>query len=270
MIYQKLYPGGKAKAVTFSYDDGVEQDAVLAELFNRYGARATFNLNSGIGPDQSWDCRGVTVRRLPPEDMPGIYDGHEIACHSRTHPHLEELPVRALYEELLEDRIALGERFRCKVTGLALPYGSWNGAVMEAVEKLGFLYCRTTESTGRFSLPENFLRWNPTCHHNDPQLMLLAESFRVCEEELPLFYIWGHAYEFAVDNNWGRMEELLDFLAAQRGIWYATNHAVAAYLRAASRLVAGEDFFYNPTNQDLWVRYEGSTLKIPAGEWLDV
>ncbi len=39
------YPDGKAKAVTFSYDDGVPQDKRLAELFVSYGMKATFNLN---------------------------------------------------------------------------------------------------------------------------------------------------------------------------------------------------------------------------------
>ena len=29
----RRYPGGKAKAVTFSYDDGVVQDKRLAEIF---------------------------------------------------------------------------------------------------------------------------------------------------------------------------------------------------------------------------------------------
>ena len=31
------FPEGKAKAVTFSYDDGVPQDKRLAELFDKYG-----------------------------------------------------------------------------------------------------------------------------------------------------------------------------------------------------------------------------------------
>ena len=39
------YPDGKAKAVTFSYDDGVCQDKRLAELFDQYGLKATFNHN---------------------------------------------------------------------------------------------------------------------------------------------------------------------------------------------------------------------------------
>ena len=39
---------GKNKAVTFSYDDGIEQDKRLVDIFNTYGLKCTFNLNSGI------------------------------------------------------------------------------------------------------------------------------------------------------------------------------------------------------------------------------
>ena len=37
---------GKNKAITFSYDDGVTQDRRLIEILNRYGLKATFNINS--------------------------------------------------------------------------------------------------------------------------------------------------------------------------------------------------------------------------------
>ena len=40
--------GGKCKAVTFSYDDGVRQDARLIALFDKYGLKATFNINSEL------------------------------------------------------------------------------------------------------------------------------------------------------------------------------------------------------------------------------
>ena len=36
------------KALTFSYDDGVRQDERLLALFNAYGMKATFNLNSAL------------------------------------------------------------------------------------------------------------------------------------------------------------------------------------------------------------------------------
>lgn len=37
---------GKMKAITFSYDDCTTQDIRLVELFNKYGAKAAFNINS--------------------------------------------------------------------------------------------------------------------------------------------------------------------------------------------------------------------------------
>ena len=40
------FPEGKTKALTFSYDDGEKQDIRLIQLFNKYGLKGTFNLNS--------------------------------------------------------------------------------------------------------------------------------------------------------------------------------------------------------------------------------
>ena len=43
-----VFPGGKGKACTLSYDDGVVQDRRLAELLRRYGVKCTFNLGSAV------------------------------------------------------------------------------------------------------------------------------------------------------------------------------------------------------------------------------
>ena len=42
------FPGGKLKAVTFSYDDGVNQDIRFAEILSKYGLKGTFNLNTAM------------------------------------------------------------------------------------------------------------------------------------------------------------------------------------------------------------------------------
>jgi len=39
---------GKKKAITFSFDDGTMQDVRLFEILNKYGLKATFNINSGL------------------------------------------------------------------------------------------------------------------------------------------------------------------------------------------------------------------------------
>ncbi len=41
------FPGGRKKALTLSYDDGVEQDRRLMQIMDAHGLKGTFNLNSG-------------------------------------------------------------------------------------------------------------------------------------------------------------------------------------------------------------------------------
>ena len=43
-----LFPEGKTKALTMSYDDGQIFDRRLISIFNKYGIKGTFHLNSGI------------------------------------------------------------------------------------------------------------------------------------------------------------------------------------------------------------------------------
>ena len=47
MLFMR-FPEGRAKALTFSYDDGVEQDIRFVELLNKYNMKGTFNLNGGL------------------------------------------------------------------------------------------------------------------------------------------------------------------------------------------------------------------------------
>ena len=49
-MWYMRFPGGKAKALTLSYDDGVRQDKKLIEIFNKNGIKGTFNIHSeGFG-----------------------------------------------------------------------------------------------------------------------------------------------------------------------------------------------------------------------------
>ena len=66
-MIKKLYPGGKEKAFNMTYDDGIVQDIEFIEMLNKYGIKATFNLNSGLMFQEfAWfhDC-GMVVKRLP-------------------------------------------------------------------------------------------------------------------------------------------------------------------------------------------------------------
>ena len=79
------FPEGRAKALTFSYDDGVEQDIRLVEILNKHGMKGTFNLNSGIyAPEGTVYPEGQVHRRMTEQAITELYKNgaHEVAVHS--------------------------------------------------------------------------------------------------------------------------------------------------------------------------------------------
>jgi peptidoglycan/xylan/chitin deacetylase (PgdA/CDA1 family) len=224
-----MFSQGKMKALTLSYDDGVEQDWKLVEILNRYGIKATFNLNSGLQTGASqWKNGNTAVRRMNIAGLPELYAGHEIAVHSLTHPHLENLDEETVINELEQDKVNLERIFNTKIYGMAYPYGTYNDAVVNIIKRCGFRYARITGETRTFDISQDLLIYKPTAHHKDPSLMELAESFIKLKPVKPqVFYLWGHSYEFDVDNNWQIIEDFCRLISGKDDIYYADNaHAL--------------------------------------------
>ena len=220
------------KILTFSYDDGVRQDVRLAELFHKYGMKATFNINSGLlGKEGSLVRQGVEVRhdKVSASDIRYVYEGHEVASHARTHPHLPSLTEEEIVCEVEGDRLALSELVGYEVRGFAYPCPSGHGydeRVADVLKnKTGVRYCRTVDGSYGFSVPDNFYLLKPTVHHGRwDELFRLGEEFLASKaDEKQIFYVWGHSYEFDIADTWGRFEEFLAMMAGQSDIAYLTN-----------------------------------------------
>ena len=255
------YKDGKMFAATFSYDDGNAADLKLLEIFNKYGVKGTFNLNSWGYEHDKRDIKGETLDE--------VYKGHEIACHTYTHPHLEKMPASMQYEEIIKDRLLLEKYSGRMVRGFAYPFGTYNEDTVTAMKTAGIVYGRTTASTHEFNLPEDFRRWNPTCHHNDSKEVMdrFIHSVEKCPWRAGLvLYIWGHSYEFNNDGNWDLIENICSRLASEENIWFATNIELYDYADAVKRLVISADgkTVVNPTSVDVWVSENDEAVKIPA------
>jgi hypothetical protein len=265
-----LWPGGTTKALTLSYDDGVSQDKRLVQIFNKYKLRATFNLNSGIQDESNqWVNNGIAINRINLNEIKELYREHEVAIHSLSHPHLENLSRELVEKEIFEDRKNLERIFGYMVRGMAYPYGTYNEIVLDVLKTCGIEYSRTVEEHERFGLPENYLEWGPTCHHTNSKLMELTKSFISNQSESQsLFYVWGHSYEFDVDDNWGLIEEFAQVISNRVDIWYATNIEVVDYLNALKTLKYSVDYsmVYNPSVLSVWLNVDGKNIIIKSGE----
>lgn len=219
---------GKMKALTFSYDDGICSDGKLIEILDRYGMKCTFNINTGRNPKEgnrpAGERDGVIIEKYFWNELKDAYSGHEIACHSLTHPHLEKLDRTTCRAEVLTDMINIEAITGKMPVGMAYPYGTYNDETVEVLGELGIKYCRGTKSSHSFELQTDLLRFRPTCHHNDAELMNLAKEFAEMKPETPkLFYVWGHTYEFEINKNWDVIERFCDYLAGRDDIFYGTN-----------------------------------------------
>ena len=168
----KAFNSNISKILTFSFDDGNLDDVRLIEILNKYGLKGTFNLNSGSLTECSkWMYNGEKeVRHINYYEHSELYNGHEIACHTYTHPHLEQLDGKTVYNEIALDKALLSHLFHCEIHGMAYPFGTFNDNVVRIVDKCGLVYSRAVYSTYDFSLPDNLLIWNPTCHFKNPKI----------------------------------------------------------------------------------------------------
>ena len=219
------------KAVTFSYDDGVTQDIRMIELLNKYGLKATFNLNSELlSKPGMLTYQGVRAShyKVAPECVREIYAGHEVAAHTLTHLRLPELDDAEVIRQVEKDRQNLSSLVGYEVIGMAYPCGGVNNDDRVAAlirENTGIKYARTITSVDSFDLQDNLYRFNPSVYHLEwDKMPEMAETFLKLEPETPqLFYIWGHSYEFDRADTWGQFEAFLQIISGREDIFYGTN-----------------------------------------------
>ena len=223
--------GGKKKAVTFSFDDGDTQDQRLIEIFNKYGLKCTFNLNSELlGKAQSLVREERTVAHVHPrpEEIRAIYEGHEVAAHTLTHPFLPNQTDEEVIRQVECDRQNLSELVGYEVVGLAYPCGGQNHNERVArliAENTGIKYARTIVSTESTAPQSDLYRFHPTCHAMWEGLVPLAKAFLENDpKEDSLLYVWGHSFEFDMrPGAWAQFEAFCKLISNRGDVFYGTN-----------------------------------------------
>lgn len=263
MRIKYLYKDGKKKALTMSYDDCAVHDRRLVEIFNKYHIKGTFHLISERMMHENSDIKL--------SDIPVLYAGHEVSCHSLTHPFFDQIPKEELLHEMLEDKLTLEKACGYPVRGMSYPNGIITEDVLNCLKVLGFKYGRSTISTNGFKLPADFMQWTPTCHHSG-NIIGKIDEFKNAYYALPLFYIWGHSFELPRNtptSSWEMMEEFCDKFTAtfEDTVWYATNIEIYDYVTAlrALELSADRTMVLNNSAMSVWLEVDGAPVEIKPG-----
>ena len=259
-----LYPDGKRKACTFSYDDNQIYDRRLIDIFNQYELKATFHINAGT-LDQEGFIKTAEVKEL--------YFGHEISCHGYSHPFMTHLSQTELAFEIMEERKILEKIAGYPIRGLSYPFGDYSDDVIKALSKFGMEYARTVENTDAFGTPGDWMKWKPTCHHNGLSEELISRFD--CPPEysrLPLLYIWGHSFEFEREKSWVLFEKMCSRLKQCTGVWFATNIEIKEYLTAVRGLICSANCrtIYNPSAKTVFLLADELVITVQPGETVTI
>ena len=234
------------KYFCWSFDDGLEQDKKIIRILKTYEMGATFHLNSGLFGDKTYEGRignlgfietpaakydparfhllpAVPHFRIPEDELKDVYEGFEIASHTRTHVNLAKCDEATRRREIQEDLAALSSIFGQKVTGFAYPYGTGAGQCHNVLKQAGVLYARTVGSDQSYHFPKDPLAMPMTSWHISSKAFDRIDQFlQMKPEEDDLFFLmFAHGYEFdfgTKESNWEKFERICERVSGKEDV----------------------------------------------------
>ncbi|MBT5506191.1 MAG: polysaccharide deacetylase family protein [Flammeovirgaceae bacterium] len=259
-----VYPNGNHKALIMSYDDGLDDDIALAQLFDRYGIIGTFNLNSGLLDTRAIWNEGkpneILQTYLSKDTLVHVFKNHEIAVHGTYHKALVGLSDKEILEEInvdIENLTILSDR---KISSMAYAFGSTNDHVAEVIGTTPLTNARTVKSSYNFDLPENYYLWSPTCHDSEA-LEYLEAYIYLDSPSLSLFYVWGHSWELRDTLRNQNILKFCNIIGDRDDIWYTGAGNFADYHASLKALEIGPQQIVNPEGNGVVYYREKKQLK---------
>lgn len=204
------------KYFILSIDDGTVFDKKVVPILNKYGIKGTFNLNSGL-EDFVWYNEGRPVRRLHLEEYRSLYDGHEVASHTLTHPHLTMCHNDHIGYEVGVDMENLGRIFKRPIRSFAFPFEDFDDRCIERIKAIGGISAiRVSEIDSSFAFPVDPFHIKITSLNVKEALSLFPEFEKDGNAELFVFV--SHAYDFEFDGTYDELEKLCEMVTKAKGV----------------------------------------------------
>ena len=203
------------KYFIFAIDDGTIYDKKVIDIFNKYNIKATFNLNSGL-QDFVWYKDDRPVERLKLYENRHIYDNHEVASHSLTHPWLTSLSDEDVYREVKEDIDNIEKIFARKVTTFSFPFDYFDERTINIIKGLGITQIILPEIDDSFKLPSDLFHIKVTSWNIDDALEKIDRFIK--DKDAKLFVYLSHSYDYEFANSYDKLERLCEKILSDKNI----------------------------------------------------
>lgn len=207
------------KYIIFSLDDGTIYDKDVIALFNKYHIRGTFNLNSNL-PEYTWyTSTNKAIYRPNLINNIHLYDNHEIASHTLTHPNLTQCDDNEILRQVNGDITYLKWIFRRDdIVGFAIPFSDYNEHIIKLIKNnTDVSYIRLPEIDESFTFPKDQYHIKVTALNIDRANELLDRFLKSRKKDL-LFLYAGHSYDFYLDNSFDKLESFLKRISSNEKV----------------------------------------------------
>lgn len=225
--------------VTTSWDDGHKLDLKLACMLQKYNMKGTFYISPSYMKE-----------KLSEEEIRRLALSHEVGAHTLNHVNLLSVPLMSAEKEIVDSKLYLEKILDHKVRMFCYPDGHYNKRIERIVETAGFLGARTCIH-GDASSPNDPYEWHITLHaSNGSPLQTLRIWYKSRISVLALidweirakllfdyilskggvYHIWGHSWEIQRNNEWNKLERVLDYISNRNRVQYKTNGEVIQQL----------------------------------------
>ena len=211
------------KMVVLSFDDGTIYDERFIKLIEKYGLRATLNLNSGLSL-YSWVLDDkYPILRLDLKKCKKLYQNMEVSSHTSTHPYLTDCTKEELIHQVEDDVMALRKLFDQDVSSFAVPMDRCNEEIISILkENTSIKNIRLPDFKPHDYLPKDPYHIPVNAWYDQENIFEELDRFANNELEDSMFVIAGHAYEFEVKHNWDHVERLLKYLKEDKRLEVVT------------------------------------------------
>ena len=203
------------KQFVFAIDDGTVFDKKVIAIFNKHGIKATFNLNSGL-QDFVWCKDWLEVRRLKLEENKTIYEGHEVASHSLTHPYLTSLSDEDVYREVKEDIDNLKGVFRRDIQSFSFPFDGYDERTIGIIKSLGITHIILPAIDDSFRFPPDTYHIKVTSWNIDDALEKVQKFIE--DDQAELFVYLSHSYDYEYGASYDKLEDLCRIVSERKDI----------------------------------------------------
>jgi peptidoglycan-N-acetylglucosamine deacetylase len=230
------------KYLTLSIDDGHPKDLNMAEMLGGFNIRATFYI----------PIKNPERNLMENSEIRSIAEHFEIGGHTYNHTPLNKITKKMMEREVVDGKDSMEQLLGKQIISFCYPRGKFNDMAINVVKNAGFVGARTCMYFLN-DFPENSYLWGVSTHAHHHSMViqarhaLLERNFRgllnyfkiqkgtldwVDQFKLVVDYVeryggiahlYLHSWEIDQNNEWGKLEGLLCYLAFKKDLKRATN-----------------------------------------------